>query len=91
MGWFGDGQSSLKALFQGLLLMNSLDSDQAQANQQFQDEDNKPKLSHEIVAGAAAYYAADKYEEHCEANGKFPSYKSLHYRQTYTTLCHSLI
>jgi hypothetical protein len=40
--------------------------------QQFQnaDDENKPKLSHEIVAGAAAYYAADKYEEHCEANGK---------------------
>lgn len=43
--------------------------------QQFQqqdnnDGDNKPKFTHELVAGAAAYYAADKYEEHCEANGK---------------------
>jgi hypothetical protein len=38
--------------------------------QQFQQADNKPELSHELVAGAAAYYAADKYEEHCEANGK---------------------
>ena len=41
--------------------------------QQFQDFDNKPKLTHELIAGAAAYYAAGKYEEHCEANGKsFP-------------------
>jgi len=54
MGWFSD------------------DSDQAQSMQQFQnqDPDNQPKLSHELVAGAAAYYAADKYEEHCEANGQ---------------------
>ena len=43
--------------------------------QQFQQADNKPELSHELIAGAAAYYAADKYEEHCEANGKeyFPT------------------
>ena len=46
------------------------DSDQAQAMQQFQEPENKPKLSHELIAGAAAYYAAGKYEEHCEANGK---------------------
>jgi hypothetical protein len=46
------------------------DSDQAQSMQQFQQADNKPELSHELIAGAAAYYAADKYEEHCEANGK---------------------
>lgn len=46
------------------------DSDQAQSMQQFQQSDNKPELSHELIAGAAAYYAADKYEEHCEANGK---------------------
>jgi hypothetical protein len=38
--------------------------------QQFQQADNKPELSHELVAGAAAYYAAGKYEQHCEANGK---------------------
>jgi hypothetical protein len=38
--------------------------------QQFQQADNKPELSHELIAGAAAYYAAGKYEEHCEANGK---------------------
>ena len=51
------------------------DSDQAQSMQQFQQSDNKPELSHELIAGAAAYYAADKYEEHCEANGKeyFPT------------------
>ena len=43
--------------------------------QQFQQTDNKPELSHELIAGAAAYYAAGKYEEHCEANGKeyFPT------------------
>jgi Protein of unknown function (DUF3759) len=46
------------------------DSDQAQSMQQFRQADNKPELSHELIAGAAAYYAADKYEEHCEANGK---------------------
>jgi hypothetical protein len=38
--------------------------------QQFQQSENKPELSHELIAGAGAYYAADKYEEHCEANGK---------------------
>ncbi|MCJ1412030.1 hypothetical protein MMC19_006122 [Ptychographa xylographoides] len=48
----------------------SNDSDQAQSMQQFQQTDNKPELSHELIAGAAAYYAADKYEEHCEANGQ---------------------
>lgn len=48
--------------------------------QQFQQADNKPKLSHELVAGAAAYYAAGKYEEHCEANGKdtFVAYLPCH-------------
>ena len=45
--------------------------------QQFQDPDNQPKFTHELIAGAAAYYAAGKYEEHCEANGKtFPLFLS---------------
>ncbi|KAJ6539411.1 hypothetical protein B0H19DRAFT_909833, partial [Mycena capillaripes] len=32
--------------------------------------EHKAKLSHELIAGAAAYEAAKKYEEHCAANGK---------------------
>ncbi|KAJ6628684.1 CipC-like protein [Mycena sp. CBHHK59/15] len=31
---------------------------------------HKAKLSHELIAGAAAYEAAKKYEEHVAANGK---------------------
>ncbi|KAJ7498845.1 hypothetical protein FB451DRAFT_1203232 [Mycena latifolia] len=34
------------------------------------DDKHKAKLSHELIAGAAAYEAAKKYEEHCAANGK---------------------
>ncbi|KAJ7228594.1 hypothetical protein GGX14DRAFT_613755 [Mycena pura] len=32
--------------------------------------EHKAKLSHEVLAAAAAYEAAKKYEEHCAANGK---------------------
>jgi hypothetical protein len=73
MGWFSDGQSIQAASSNPGSQLTTLlysDSDQAQSMQQFQQADNKPELSHELVAGAAAYYAADKYEEHCEANGK---------------------
>ncbi|KAJ6598998.1 hypothetical protein DFH09DRAFT_1129784 [Mycena vulgaris] len=35
-----------------------------------EDHEHKAKLSHELIAGAAAYEAAKKYEEHCAANGK---------------------
>ncbi|KAF8587065.1 cipC1 protein [Ramaria rubella] len=31
---------------------------------------HKAELSHELIAGAAAYEAAKAYEKHCEANGK---------------------
>ncbi|KAF7352733.1 Mitochondrial carrier protein [Mycena venus] len=32
--------------------------------------EHKAALSHELIAAAAAYEAAKKYEEHCAANGK---------------------
>ncbi|KAJ7095452.1 hypothetical protein B0H15DRAFT_829596 [Mycena belliarum] len=35
-----------------------------------ENHEHKAKLSHELIAGAAAYEAAKKYEEHCAANGK---------------------
>ncbi|KAJ7507891.1 hypothetical protein B0H11DRAFT_1969142 [Mycena galericulata] len=34
------------------------------------NQEHKAKLSHELIAGAAAYEAAKKYEEHCAAHGK---------------------
>ncbi|SAL98260.1 hypothetical protein [Absidia glauca] len=33
-------------------------------------EEHKAKLSHELIAGAAAYEASKAYNEHCEKNGK---------------------
>ncbi|CAO3639736.1 unnamed protein product [Cunninghamella blakesleeana] len=33
-------------------------------------EEHKAKLSHELIAGAAAYEAIKAYNEHCEKNGK---------------------
>ncbi|CAO3636631.1 unnamed protein product [Cunninghamella echinulata] len=33
-------------------------------------DEHKGKLSHELIAGAAAYEAAKAYNEHCEKNGK---------------------
>jgi len=44
------------------------DSDQAQAYQACTD-DNQPTLSHELIAGAAAYEASKAYENHCAENG----------------------
>ncbi|KAH9969737.1 CipC-like protein [Russula dissimulans] len=35
---------------------------------------HKAELSHELVAGAAAYEAAKAYEKHQEANGKFDNH-----------------
>ncbi|KAJ7068347.1 hypothetical protein C8F01DRAFT_605671 [Mycena amicta] len=35
-----------------------------------ENQEHKAKLSHELIAAAAAYEAAKKYEEHCAANGK---------------------
>ncbi|TVY23125.1 hypothetical protein LHYA1_G007829 [Lachnellula hyalina] len=54
MGWF-DGET-----------------DERQAYDQFQQapDEHKAKMSHELVGGAAAYYAAREYEKHCAQNGK---------------------
>ncbi|KAH9179357.1 hypothetical protein EDB89DRAFT_1926777 [Lactarius sanguifluus] len=35
-----------------------------------QPHEHEAKLSHELIAGAAAYEAAKTYNEHCEKNGK---------------------
>ncbi|KAJ7283573.1 hypothetical protein C8J57DRAFT_1171348 [Mycena rebaudengoi] len=35
-----------------------------------ENTEHKAKLSHELIAAAAAYEAAKKYEEHVAANGK---------------------
>ncbi|KAG0188726.1 hypothetical protein DFQ28_004425 [Apophysomyces sp. BC1034] len=34
------------------------------------EEGHKAKLSHELIAGAAAYEAAKAYQEHCEKEGQ---------------------
>ncbi|KAF9652222.1 hypothetical protein BDM02DRAFT_233402 [Thelephora ganbajun] len=41
---------------------------------QFTEGGHKAKLSHELLAGAASFYAAKKYEEHVAKNGKPPSH-----------------
>ncbi|KIK68127.1 hypothetical protein GYMLUDRAFT_155033 [Collybiopsis luxurians FD-317 M1] len=46
------------------------DSDQAQAYDQVNSSPHKAELSHELLAAAASYEAAKKYEQHCAANGK---------------------
>ncbi|KAF9072467.1 hypothetical protein BDP27DRAFT_1320512 [Rhodocollybia butyracea] len=46
------------------------DSDQANAWDQVNNAPHKAELSHELIAGAAAYEAAKAYEKHCEENGK---------------------
>jgi hypothetical protein len=33
-------------------------------------EEHKGSLTHEVIAGAAAYQALKAYNEHCEKNGK---------------------
>ncbi|GAA5977636.1 hypothetical protein JCM10908_005044 [Rhodotorula pacifica] len=50
------------------------DSYQAQAAQQVETE-HKSKLSHEAVAGAAAFFAQRAYAEHCAKNGKPESHQ----------------
>ncbi|KAF8694326.1 hypothetical protein AX14_002084 [Amanita brunnescens Koide BX004] len=56
MGWFSD------------------DSDQYssynQWNGDFDPQPHKAELSHELIAGAAAYEAAKAYENHCATNGQ---------------------
>jgi len=50
----------------------SSDSDQAQAYDQYGNAppEHKAALSHELLAGAAAFEAAKAYEKHCEENGE---------------------
>ncbi|KAI0039230.1 putative phosphoglycerate mutase family protein [Auriscalpium vulgare] len=48
----------------------SNDSDQAQAYNEYTSTPHKPKLSHELISGAAAYEAAKAYENHVAKNGK---------------------
>ncbi|KWU41822.1 CipC protein [Rhodotorula sp. JG-1b] len=47
---------------------------QAQAAQQVQTE-HKSSLSHELIAGAAAWEAQKAYARHCEQNGKPESHQ----------------
>ncbi|KIK64546.1 hypothetical protein GYMLUDRAFT_40052 [Collybiopsis luxurians FD-317 M1] len=46
------------------------EDDKAQAWDQVQNAPHKAELSHELIAGAAAYEAAKAYEKHVAANGK---------------------
>ncbi|CAD6581652.1 MAG: hypothetical protein CYPHOPRED_001673 [Cyphobasidiales sp. Tagirdzhanova-0007] len=41
------------------------DSNEAQAY-----NDNRPKFTHELIGGAAAYEAERKYQQHCAENGQ---------------------
>ncbi|KAI0088443.1 hypothetical protein BDY19DRAFT_198827 [Irpex rosettiformis] len=45
-------------------------SDQAQAYEQYSSSPHKAEVSHELIAGAAAYEAARAYEKHVAANGQ---------------------
>ncbi|KAJ7085202.1 hypothetical protein B0H15DRAFT_847396 [Mycena belliarum] len=46
------------------------DSEHSQAYDEVNAAPHKAELSHELIAGAAAFEAAKAYEKHCEANGK---------------------
>ncbi|KAF8805501.1 hypothetical protein BYT27DRAFT_7192531 [Phlegmacium glaucopus] len=46
------------------------ESDEAKAHDQVTNSGHKAALSHELVAAAASYEAANAYKKHCEANGK---------------------
>jgi len=47
------------------------DHEHAQAHNQYQSAPNhEAHLSHELIAGAAAFEAAKAYNDHCEKNGK---------------------
>lgn len=46
----------------------------ADAHQQVNDAGHKAELSHELIAGAAAYEAAKEWEKHQEENGEPPSH-----------------
>jgi len=44
------------------------------AHQEVTNAPHEAKLSHEVIAGAAAYEAAKAWEKHQEANGEKPSH-----------------
>ncbi|KAF8522588.1 hypothetical protein BU17DRAFT_44637 [Hysterangium stoloniferum] len=46
------------------------DSEQASAYEEVNNAPHKASLSHELIAGAAAYEAAKAYENHREKNGQ---------------------
>lgn len=71
MGWFS-GESDM-ALF---LLLSCIetdldpdDSDEAKAYNEWDQAPHKAELSHELIAGAAAFEAAKAWEKHQEENG----------------------
>jgi len=45
-------------------------SDEAQAYDQVVNAPHKAELSHELIAGAASYEAAQAWENHCAENGQ---------------------
>jgi len=47
---------------------------QAEAYNEVVNSPNKAKLSHELLASAAAYEASKGYENHCKENGKPPTH-----------------
>ncbi|KAH9948064.1 hypothetical protein B0H21DRAFT_690787 [Amylocystis lapponica] len=53
----------------------SHDSSEAQAHAQLSGGQHHAQLSHELIAGAAAYEAAKAYEHHCAAHGKPPTHE----------------
>ncbi|KAH9080402.1 hypothetical protein EDB83DRAFT_2215590 [Lactarius deliciosus] len=55
MGWFDDDHEATKSYSE----YNNV-----------QPHEHEAKLSHELIAGAAAYEAAKAYNDHCERNGK---------------------
>jgi len=55
MGWFDNSQSN---------------DQYNQYNDYAGQEEHKPKISHEVIGGAAAYEAAKAYEDHVAQNGQ---------------------
>ncbi|KAH8105836.1 hypothetical protein BXZ70DRAFT_917108 [Cristinia sonorae] len=51
------------------------DSDQANAYQQVNEAPHKAELSHELIAGAAAYEAEKAWQNHLEREGKPTSHE----------------
>lgn len=41
---------------------------------QYHGKTHKSEISHELIAGAASFYAAKKYEEHVAENGPPPNH-----------------